>query len=372
MRILYSHRIQSRDGQSVHLEEMVAAFRQAGHEVLVVGPGFYASSGFGAESHVIAALRRHLPAALAEMAELAYNIPAWWRLRRQASMFQPDLIYERYNLYFLAGAWLARMRKIRYFVEVNSPLAEEREAHGGLRLRRIAHGTERAVWRQADRVLAVSHVLAARIEAVGVSTARIAVTPNGVDLARFAGLPPRDPTRPPVLGFIGFVRPWHGLEAVIEAMGRHDQQLELIIAGEGPARDGLEKQAMAAGCAARVKFIGLTARDDVPLLLGRFDIALQPQSVDYASPLKLFEYMAAGCAIIAPDQPNIREIVEHGVTAWLFDPQEPGALWQAVARLAADPALRQNLGRNAAAAIITRDLTWAGNARRVVEWAKSR
>ncbi|HET9147544.1 MAG TPA: glycosyltransferase, partial [Acetobacteraceae bacterium] len=114
---------------------------------------------------------------------------------------------------------------------------------------------------------------------------------------------------------------------------------------------------------------GLAAREAVPGLLAGFDIALQPRSVDYASPLKLFEYMAAGCAIVAPDQPNIREILTHGRTALLFDPDEPGALWQAVARLADDAELRERLGRAARAEIEARDLTWDGNARRVAEWA---
>ncbi len=367
MRILYSHRIQSRDGQSVHLEEMVAALRAAGHEVLVVGPGFYEQSGFGAESSLVATLRARLPAAVAEAAELAYNLPAYRRLERAAASFKPDFIYERYNLYFNAGAWLARRRKLLYYVEVNAPLAEERQAHGNLKLGRLAHQAEAMVWRAADKVLAVSHVLAARVAAKGVPMSRIAITPNGVDLARF---PRRETQRDtPVLGFIGFVRRWHGLEDVIDAMAKSPLRLELVIAGEGPAREELQQQAVARGCADRVRFTGLAARDDVPALLAGFDIALQPRSVDYASPLKLFEYMAAGCAIIAPDQPNIREILTHGETALLFDPNQQEALWQAIATLAADPSLRDRLGAAARAAIETRDLTWAGNARRVSAWA---
>lgn len=71
MRILYSHRIQSRDGQSVHVEELIHAFRSAGHEVMVVGPSFYEATGFGGESRTVALVRRLLPGALQEVAELA-------------------------------------------------------------------------------------------------------------------------------------------------------------------------------------------------------------------------------------------------------------------------------------------------------------
>ena len=95
MRILYSHRIQSRDGQSVHVEELIGALRQLGHEVLVVGPGFYDKAEFGGESGLVSMIRSRLPRAVGELAELAYNVPAYWRLRMACRRFQPDLIYER-------------------------------------------------------------------------------------------------------------------------------------------------------------------------------------------------------------------------------------------------------------------------------------
>jgi Glycosyltransferase len=365
MRILYSHRIQSRDGQSVHVEDLVAAFRAAGHEVMVVGPSFYDKTGFGAETTWVARLRAILPGAAGELAELAYNIPAWWRLRQAAVAFRPDVIYERYNLYYLAGMWVARERRIPFLVEVNAPLAEERIAHGGLRLGALARWAERAVWRTADRIFAVTHVLGARITAVGVAPDRLIITPNGIDLARF-----HERTAPPrpraVLGFIGFVRPWHGLEPVIDELGRSAEKFDFVIAGEGPARSTLEAMVARYALQSHVHFAGLVPRDAVPGFLAGIDIALQPRAVDYASPLKLFEYMAAGCAIVAPDQPNLREILVDDETALLFEPENWGALWSCIARLAADPALRARLGAAARAEIIRRDLTWAGNARRIV------
>jgi glycosyltransferase involved in cell wall biosynthesis len=80
--------------------------------------------------------------------------------------------------------------------------------------------------------------------------------------------------------------------------------------------------------------------------------------------------MAAGRAIVAPDQPNIREILTDGRTALLFDPGEEGALWRAITRLVEDPALRRRLGEAARAEITLRDYTWRGNARRVVQAAR--
>ncbi len=372
MRILYSHRIQSRDGQGVHVEAIVASLRRAGHEVLVVGPSFYDQATFGGESRWVALIRRCLPGVLSEIAELAYNLPAYRRLRRACDNFRPDLIYERYNLFYLAGALLARRRRLLFYVEVNAPLAAERSRFGKLRLRRLAAASERLVWRSADRLLAVTGVLKDMVAAAGVSPSRIEVTPNGIDPARFAAIPDRH-AGPVVLGFVGFVRSWHGLHAVIEALAREAgaRDLHLLVVGEGPARPELERQAAAAGLGGRVRFTGLASHEAIPDLVAGFDIALQPRVVAYASPLKIFEYMAAGRAIVAPDQPNIREILEHGRTALLFSAAQPDGLWQAIRRLAEDRSLRERLGAAAREEIRLRDHSWRRNAERIVAMAQA-
>lgn len=373
MRILYSHRIQSHDGQGVHLEALVAALRAEGHEVLVVGPPGYAKAALGQESRGIARIRRLLPGFVAELAELTYTIPGHLRLARAAREFRPDALYERANLFYLAGALLARRRGLPFLLEVNSPLAQERAAFGRLRLRRLARWAENTVWRSADRVLPVTAVLADLVAAAGVTRDRITVVPNGIDLEAFPeGLDNRPPGRAEVVvGFVGFVRDWHGLDAVLRAIAAScdGPRIVLQVVGEGPARPGLEALAAELGIEGQVLFTGLAERDRIPALVAGFDIALQPASVAYASPLKVFEYMAAGRAIVAPDQPNIREVLADGRTALLFPPGDAAAMWAAVLRLAEDAALRDALGAAARAEAIRRDFTWAGNARRVAAMA---
>lgn len=377
MRILYSHRIGSRDGQGVHLDALVAALRAAGHEVRVVGPASFEQVEHGGESRLVALLRRWLPASVAELAEVAYSAPAYRRLAQAAAEFRPDAIYERYNLFFLSGALLARRLKLPFLLEVNAPLAEERARHGNLRQRRLARACENFVWRAADHVLPVTEVLAGHVIATGVPRERITVIHNGIHLAEFPEpapplLPAAGPTTVPdkkvVLGFVGFVRDWHGLDAVVRSLAT-TPNLALTVVGEGPARPGLERLAAELGVADRTLFTGLASREAIPGLVAGFDIALQPAVVPYASPLKAFEYMAAGRAIVAPDQPNIREILVHEETALLFDPAVPGAMAAAVARLAGDAGLRARLGQAARAAVLQRDLTWDGNARRVAALA---
>src|SRR5438128_367732 len=103
---------------------MVKAFRSAGHQVVVAGPSLYERAGFGGESAVVKIVRRILPSAVTELAEILYNVPAFLRSWRTQRNLAPDFIYERYNLYHLAGAMLARWCGVPLCLEVNSPLAE--------------------------------------------------------------------------------------------------------------------------------------------------------------------------------------------------------------------------------------------------------
>jgi len=374
MKILYSHRIRSRDGQGVHLEAMVAALREAGHELRVVGPAGFDRATLGGESRRLAGMRRLLPAWLLELAEFAYAVPATWRLARAARAFRPDVIYERANLYHLAGCFVARMQRVPLLLEVNAPLAEERARFGGLGFPGLAKWIERKTWRGANRVLPVTAVLAQRIVDAGVPLERMTVVPNGIHPEQFPPPPSNEnaPRETLVLGFIGFMRDWHGLDGVLSGMAawRGQVPLTLVLVGDGPARPALERLAAELGIAQQVRFTGLAERDVIPRLLASFDIALQPAAVAYASPLKVVEYMAASRAIVAPNQPNLRELLQDEENALLFDTGVAGAFWAAVERLAQDAPLRARLGEAARETVLRRDLTWPGNARRVIAIAE--
>ncbi|HYC12815.1 MAG TPA: glycosyltransferase, partial [Stellaceae bacterium] len=165
MRILYHHRVGSRDGQAVHIDELIHAFRSLGHEVVVVGPPGFERSAIGEGSPIAASIKRHLPKLAFELAELAYNFPTYFRLRRAMRRARPDLIYERYGLFLVAGSLLSKQTGIPIFLEVNSPLSRERGEFGGLTLGSLAGRLERWTWRSARRVLPVTGVLAELVRA---------------------------------------------------------------------------------------------------------------------------------------------------------------------------------------------------------------
>lgn len=384
MKILYHHRTASKDGQAVHIEEMIGSLRALGHEVRVVAPGGESppqeKARMGDDVGWVQRLRARLPKWVYELLELGYSLLAYRRLARAARDFRPDAIYERYNLFLLAGLLLKRRTGLPLLLEVNAPLADERERFGGLALPRLARWAERRVWRGADMVLPVTRVLGDMVAAQGVPQERLMVVPNGINQEHFAEAPTPQAAKAAlgwpdalVLGFTGFVRDWHGMDRVIRWMATPaaPANARLLLVGDGPARADLEALARQLDLGERVRFTGVISRDDVPRHVAAFDIALQPAVVPYASPLKLFEYLALAKAIVAPRQPNIEEVLEDGRNALLFDPAEPQGLETLLARLANEPDLRQRLGEGAGATIGRLNLTWLGNAERVVALARS-
>jgi glycosyltransferase involved in cell wall biosynthesis len=379
MKILYHHRIGSREGgEAVHISELTTALRKLGHEIVVVGHVDTDTKSSSDSPNYIRSLRWLLPKFVHEPLELAYSLIAYLRLRQAYLAHKPDILYERANLFLLAGVWIKRKFRLPYLLEVNAPLSHERTNHGGLHLNRLAQWSEETAWRNADYVLPVSNVLADYVRRANVPDERIVVVSNAVNLERFGapldgaeakkrlGLEGRT-----VLGFAGYLRPWHRLDRVIDVLERDDgNNLHVLIIGDGPGLPALRRQVRVRDVSQQVTFLGSKPRDEMAGLISAFDIALQSGVTAYASPLKTYEYMALGRAIVAPDTPNMREILSHGETALLFDPDSTTAFGQAIERLAHDPALRAKLGAAARAAIVDQDLTWENTARRVIALAK--
>ena len=379
MKILYHHRTRSKDGQYVHIEEMISALREQGHEVIVVAPSTADKEEFGADAGIVKLLKRHLPKFCYELMELAYNVLAYRRLAKAVKKHKPDCLYERYNLFLPAGIWIKRKFRLPMLLEVNSPLYEERAKYDGISLKRLAKWSQKFTWGNADYVLPVTQVLADTVQSYGVEPERIVVIPNGINIKRFEHAPDTVAAKTAlglnnklVLGFTGFVREWHGLDKVVEMIAKDlpGAERHLLIVGDGPARESLERQAATLCVQDRVTITGIVDRDTVAQYVAAFDIALQPAVVAYASPLKLFEYLMLGKAIVGPAQPNIEEILTDRHNALLFDPHDPKGLATAVRILCEDAELREHVAHNAKETISRKQLTWHANAQRAAELFK--
>ncbi len=380
MRILYHHRIASSDGQITHIEEMIHALRAFGHEVRLVGPqAHHADTGKGGSAGWVGRLKSALPQAVYELAEAAYSCVAFGRLRRAVREFRPDVIYERYALFQPAGVWVSRLSSVPLLLEVNAPYAIARRKYGNLRLGWLADRFERYTFRGAARVFPVTQVLGDMLCSFGVRPDRIRVVPNGINPDDFRSLPDRDEakarhglTKRTVIGFIGFVREWDRLDRIVDWLAARpaDDPTCLMVIGDGPVRGELEAQAARLGVSHKLLFTGVVPRAEVPVHASAFDIALQTALVPYASPLCLFEYMALGKAILAPDQPNHHEVLERDVDCVMYGPADPRGIELALDRLASDATLRERLGAAAHAALARRRFFWSGNAQRVITAAQ--
>jgi glycosyltransferase involved in cell wall biosynthesis len=344
-------------GASVHLAEIVEALRAEGVEVLVLVSQIAEEAPAPARGVTLESLpgpRKGIPVDALLAAEDA--LAAWLvdRLRD----FGADALYERIALHSAAGSTAARALGIPHIVELNAPLPEEAARYRRLERPEDAERLERATLSGAGLVLPVSSPLAAYARDRGAQ--RVEVTPNAVAPERFSDLPPRDPSAPPVAVFSGALRPWHGIETIAEAWALLDGEApRLRVIGDGPARDIV--------AAAGAEMLGAVPHEQVPRLLGEADIGLAPYSPDapaYFSPLKLFEYLAAGLAIVAADIPGVRDVT-GSEAAVLIPPGDAPALAREVAVLATDRDARERLG--SAARALAAEHTWQRRGQRIIE-----
>jgi glycosyltransferase involved in cell wall biosynthesis len=247
-------------------------------------------------------------------------------------------------------------------------------------MRRLGRRAQRWLWNRADHVLPVTGVLARIVADHGVPNQRITVIPNGINPEHFAAMPDTMAAKsalglPPrlVLGFTGFIRGWNAVHRLVDFVALHQARFDLhiLVVGDGPAREALEEHARARGVADRLTIAGIVAREDVARHVAAFDIAVLPGLTPYSSPLKLFEYLQLGRAIVAPDTDNVREILTDAHDALLFDATAACSMQAALVRLCSDAELRLRLGSFARQTIAVKSLTWNRNAERVVAVAKA-
>ncbi len=289
---------------------------------------------------------------------------------------EPDLVYERLSLFFSGGGELARSLRAARLLEVNAPVAAERERHFGLVRREAADRHERLAIEGAH-VLAVSVPLAAW--ALERKAASVEVVTNGVDAARFDPELRRDEGSElrrslcggdaEVVGFVGSLKPWHGVDVLLEAVRRlkgSRPRLRLLVVGDGPMRPSLEEFTRRAGLEAVVTFAGAVPYAAVPGHLAALEIATAPflpAEEFYFSPLKVVEAMAAGRPVVASRLSTVESML--GGTGVLVEPGDPAALAAGLDRLLGDPALARSLGERARKRCL-RELRWDAVARRIL------
>lgn len=336
-------------GASVHVQEIVRAFRAAGDDVTV-----YATRLGGLipdDLRDVRVVERPVAGADAAGRERAIGA-ASIALARAAMADGCDLVYERFALFSTAAVTVAAGLGVRSILEVNAPLLEEQRTHRVLvdedEAVRAAHSTLAG----ASLVACVSEPVADWARAHG--AIRTLVTPNGVNTTRIrpAGTPRSGESF--VVGFVGTLRPWHGAETLVEAMARMDAGATMRVVGDGPAAPQL--RASAAEYGVELEITGAVAPADMPGELSRLDVGVAPYPAGehYFSPLKVYEYLAAGLPVVASRVGQISQVITDGRTGLLTEPGDAASLARALNRLRNDPAERARIGAAGRAAAVAR------------------
>lgn len=343
-------RIGDGKGAALHLQAITSAFAGLGHQTEVVGVAANPDrplETWGVPQHVVPHPGRAL-GTLRERRKRAVVERVAARGIAVAARLRPDLIYERLSLFGTAGLRVAAASGARHVVEVNALIAREEASWRGLHDAEQAQADERMVLATADLRVAVSEEVAGEVRPQA-DGGPVIVVPNGVDVDLFRAMPDRGearaqlrlPAAARLLCFTGSLRPWHGLGTAIEAMTRLPAAAHLVVAGDGPVRPELECRASDLGLDARVHWLGQVAHREIPRVLAASDVALAPypglQGFGF-SPLKLYEYLAAGIPVVASAVGQIPQALANGRWGCLVAPGDPQALANGVAGVLRDPA----------------------------------
>lgn len=375
MRILYHHRTQGEEPESIHIAAIVDALQALGHEVRIVGPAAQHHSGTrGRRPALLGRIKQAAPRPLFELMQLAYNLLAERRLASAIRQFQPDLIYERYALFAYAGVRRANKLGIPLILEVNTPYAQAWAKYYGLYLKGLARRMERRILAAASHVITVTEVQRDMLVREGIPAGRISVSHNAIDpdwfkpaRHRVPGLAARLGLAPTVVGFVGTMNRWQGIGAfpdVLRSVFARCADVSFLFVGDGEFRQSLETFCRLEGYAGRVVFTGRQPHADVPPLVALMDITILLNSNAYGSPMKIFEYMGMAKAIIAPGVGPVAEVLRDEETGLLIEAGNAGQMAAQIIRLLGDPGLRERLGC-AARQYVVGHHTWRQNALRI-------
>jgi glycosyltransferase involved in cell wall biosynthesis len=382
-RVLYHHRTQGKAVEGVHIRGITDALRAEGVAVDILSlPGAdpYASPKAMSPTHQATRLMKlvsKFPEPLFELAELAYNLIAGWRilayLRRNSDV---GFIYERYSLFMFAPVLIARARNLPVILEINDSATVDRVRP--LFFGRMAMAIERWVFRKASGLVFVSSIFRDRALKAHAAMAPAIVTPNAANIDKFSfTVQQRAQARAKwkldghvVCGYLGAFVPWHAIDRFVYCIAdrlKENPHLKLLLVGDGATFPEVAEFVRQHQLEDQVVLSGRVPHDDVPGLLAAMDMAILPSAGDYTSPVKLFEFMAGGVPPVAPDFAPIQEVLVANQTGWMFPAGDIDAAASAVLERSRNTAELQRIG-SAARAYIAAHRQWRDNIVQLVDF----
>lgn len=382
MNILYHHRTQCRGVEGVHIREIAKALNNLGHQVDIASPsGIELSQNNNLNQSKNKArglhtfISRFTPELCFEIIEIAYSFMAFKSLKAALRQKKYGLLYERYAIFNWAGVISAKKYNTPFILEINytshTPLYRKRSRL----LKPLAHWMDKIIFAKADGFVAVSTYLKNHLIDLGVQESKIIVLPNAADPDIFIPLSPTPDiqnrynlNRKKVIGFVGGFYPWHGLDFLLDCfheVKKEIPQAHLLLIGDGPAKETLKAEAARRNLESDISFLGAIAHQELPKLIACFDVAVMPDSNEYGSPMKIYEYMSMGKPVIAPRLGPLEDGITNRREGIIFKQRDKNELVAALKELLNNDQLREQMSK-AARENIVNNHSWKKNAEKII------
>lgn len=276
-----------------------------------------------------------------------------------------QICHEYAGLLSVGAAYACQKTGTPYVLTVDADLLLEADVMGdpitGIR-RRAAQWAASKSYQLADQIITVSAPTKENlVQNWGVADDKIKIIPNGVNVDLFLESVDVAQTRAelgvgdaPIMMFVGGFQMWHGLDKLLEALAEIVKTLpetHLVLVGDGPARPFVEENIRRLNLTNFVTITGFQPHVRIPQLLAVADVVTVPYpklpQEMWFSPLKLYEYMAAGKAIVASSAGQIKNVLRHNENGLLVTPGDVMELAHACLHLLQNKAERGRLGANA-------------------------
>ncbi len=386
MNIIYHFRVKGVGPERVHISGIAGAFENLGHKVSFVSPtdinplktGDVAAPKGGLRN-VLYFLADKMPQVFFEFMEIFYNVMAIKKLKLKIAETKPQLIYERYAFFCFAGIFISRKANIPIVLEVNEVGGFDRVRPQ--KLVKLSKLFENYIFSNADVIITVSEFLKEQIVQRGGKRDSILIVSNGIDVKLFDKQINPDVLKQKyeisgskIVGFVGYLVHWHCLDMLIEVFAKirlKHPESKLIFVGDGVLRDDLEKLAKSLGIESDFIITGRVDHSEVPDYINLFDVAIIPNSNEYRSPIKLFEYMAMGRVIVAPDQPPVLSVLEDGKTGFIFKNGDADDLYSKINAALVSDIVSQEIGVNARKTVLEK-YTWDIHATSILQFIEKK
>jgi glycosyltransferase involved in cell wall biosynthesis len=311
---------------------------------------------------------------------LSHNLPLYRAARRLVENEKIEAVYERFSLYSVVGTWLTRRYRLPRIVEVNAFLTVEHR--GKIYFPFLARRVEKYIVRRAPALVVVSQPLFDSLVRLGVPRERISIMPMAVDVTHFK--PDRERGEAIrrkwrldsrlVIGYIGSLSGWHGIsllhDMAAEILKHRKDFVIFVVGGEEHQAERHRRRARANGLGDYLLFAGSVPYSEVPNYINAMDMALVPDTNYWTCPTKMFEYQASGVPTIAPKYAAILRGIDHGEEGLLFEPRNIPEAVEQILKLAADPSLRETIGRKARLRVMNTH-SWQHNIGRIINLFES-